>query len=90
LLRLDNRNCLSTLGLLRKSDGLELLKISDVSVDVQVAGQFHPQVALLTVLFLVNLDNADERLILYLGVVVEDHVEILINCAESLREHLVE
>jgi len=62
---------------------LELLHISDFLVDVQVVGQLN-SLSLLTVKGLVNLDNAGEGLAINLFIVVEDHVQAVVDHTHSL------
>jgi len=63
---------------------LELLHISDFLVDVQVVGQLN-SLTLLTMKGLVNLDNAGEGLAINLFIVVEDHVQAVVDHTHSLR-----
>lgn len=79
-------NC-STLG---KRHGLELREVCDVSFNVQIRRQLDAQVARLAMFFFVDLDDANQRLVLYLWIVVEDEVEVVIENADALVEKLVE
>jgi len=63
---------------------LELGEICDVSFDLQVAGKLDAGTAFFLVLFFVDLDYADERLAIDLWVVVDDHVDALVDSADAL------
>lgn len=75
---------------LSKSDGKELVDVGNVSVDVKIAGELQSQITLLAMFFFVDLNDANQRLVLQLWVVIKDHVEAFIDCTNTLSEHLVE
>jgi len=62
---------------------LVLLLVSDLLVDLEVFRQFN---ILILLDFSINLDNTSQGLSINILIVIKDHVESLVNAADSLGD----